>query len=103
MCFQLDKQTGISQCVPTPDDDITIISLKQEYAQDFTVNYCIKLNSTDLIYHVLGNTDKDKPIFRNLPKLWFVVCIYVTDDLDKGWDSHVVGLHKRDKYHFGFG
>ena len=57
--FRLDEETSLSQRVPVPDDDITAISIKQEYAQDLPVNYCIKLNSMDLIYNALSNTDQD--------------------------------------------
>ena len=82
--FLSDKQTGLSQRVPTPDDNITEISTKQEYAQDLPVIFCSKLNLMDLIYHALSNTDQDRAIFRNLPKLWLRCCIHATDDPDKG-------------------
>ena len=57
----------------------------------------------DVIYHTLSNTDQDKAIFRNLPKLGFMVHMHVIDDPDKDWESHAVGLHNRGKDHFDFG
>ena len=59
MFFRLDTQTGLSPRVSTLDDAITAISTKQWYAQDLPVNYYIKHNSMDLIYHALRNTDQD--------------------------------------------